>query len=152
MNAVGAIEFDPELRRIDLLDDIAYLPMDLQTKGRRDLAFRFISACLVANGDYKRLPVSRDAMVCRAPLRARVTAVGDKQGLHSSALCGAQDCLALAWVLSRSADALVRAGCTAVIAGPRTRRQLRRRAFQRGAAADLRAAARDEFHACRIHG
>ena len=35
-----AIEFDPELRWIDMLDDLAFLAMDLLAHGRRDLAFR----------------------------------------------------------------------------------------------------------------
>ena len=103
--AFDAIEFDPELRWIDVLDDIAFLAMDLQANGRRDLAFRFINAYLAASGDYDGLPALRYGMVCRALVRARVTAVGDKQGMHSSARCGAQDYLALASALSRSADA-----------------------------------------------
>ena len=103
--AFDAIEFDPELRWIDVLDDIAFLAMDLHANGRRDLAFRFINAYLAASGDYEGLPALRYGMVCRALVRARVTAVGDKQGMHSSARCGAQDYLALASALSRSADA-----------------------------------------------
>ncbi len=103
--AFDAIEFDAELRWIDVLDDIAFLGMDLLANGRRDLAFRFINAYLAASGDYDGLPALRYGMVCRALVRARVTAVGEKQGMHSAARCGERDYLALAWSLSCSADA-----------------------------------------------
>ena len=103
--AFDAIEFDAELRWIDVLDDIAFLAMDLLANGRRDLALRFINAYLAASGDYDGLPALRYGMVCRALVRARVTAVGDEQGMHSAARCGERDYLALASVLSCSADA-----------------------------------------------
>ena len=103
--AFDAIEFDAELRWIDVLDDIAFLAMDLLANGRRDLAFRFINAYLAAVGDYDGLPLLRHGMVCRALVRARVTAVGQKQGMHSAARCGEHDYLALASALSCGADA-----------------------------------------------
>ena len=103
--AFDAIEFDAELRWIDVLDDIAFLAMDLLANGRRDLAFRFINAYLAASGDYDGLPVLRHGMVCRALVRARVMAIGETQGVHSAARCGAQDYLALAAALACSADA-----------------------------------------------
>ena len=103
--AFDAIEFDAELRWIDVLDDIAFLAMDLLASGRRDLAFRFINAYLAASGDYDGLPALRYHMVCRALVRARVTAVGKKQGMHSAARCGEQDYLTLASALSCSDDA-----------------------------------------------
>ena len=103
--AFDAIEFDAELRWIDVLDDIAFLAMDLLAYGRRDLAFRFINAYLEACGDSDGLPALRYGLVWRALVRARVTAVGGKQGMHSAARCGERDYLALAWALSCSADA-----------------------------------------------
>ena len=103
--AFDAIEFDAELRWIDVLDDIAFLAMDLLANGRRDLAIRFINAYLAASGDYDGLPALRYGMVCRALVRARVTAIGKQQGVHSAARCGALDYLALASALSCSADA-----------------------------------------------
>ena len=44
-------------------------------------------------------------MVCRALVRAQVTAIGQRQGVHSAACCGTADYLALAAALSGSADA-----------------------------------------------
>ena len=103
--AFDCIEFDADLRWIDVLDDIAFLAMDLLANGRRDLAFRFINACLAAGGDYDGLPLLRHGMVCRALVRARVTALSQKQGTHSVARCGQHDYLALASALSCSVDA-----------------------------------------------
>ena len=103
--AFDGIEFDDALRWIDVLDDIAFLAMDLLALGQRALAFRFINAYLEAGGDYDGLPALRFYMVCRALVRALVTAMGKGHGMHSAARSGAADYLALAAVLSRSTDA-----------------------------------------------
>ncbi|HEX7441094.1 MAG TPA: AAA family ATPase, partial [Caldimonas sp.] len=87
------------------LDDIAFLAMDLLANGQRALAFRFVNACLEASGDYDGVPALRFYMACRALVRAQVTAIGDRQGVHSAARCGAADYLALAAALSTGADA-----------------------------------------------
>jgi len=103
--AFDGIEFDDELRWIDVLDDIAFLAMDLLAQGQRALAFRFVNAYLETSGDYDGLPALRFYMVRRALVRWQVTAIGEGQGVHSAARCGAADYLALAAALSRSADA-----------------------------------------------
>ena len=103
--AFDGIEFDPNLRWIDVLDDLAFLAMDLLAHGQRGLAFRLVAAYLEASGDYDGLPALRFHMVCRALVRAQVTAIGQGQGAHSAAGCGPADYLALASVLSGSADA-----------------------------------------------
>ena len=103
--AFDGIEFDPELRWIDVLDDVAFLAMDLLAHGRRGLAFRFINAYLEASGDYDGLPALRFHMVCRALVRAQVTAIGQGQGVRSAGRCSPADYLALASALSGSADA-----------------------------------------------
>ena len=103
--AFDGIEFDDALRWIDVLDDIAFLAMDLLAHGQRALAFRFVNAYLEASGDYDGLPALRFYMVCRALVRAQVTAIGERQGVHSAARCGTADYLALAAALSGGADA-----------------------------------------------
>ena len=103
--AFDGIEFDDAMRWIDVLYDIAFVAMDLLANVRRDLAFRFINAYLAASGDYDGLPALRYYMVCRALVRAEVTAIGAGHGLHSAARCGTADYLALAAALSGSADA-----------------------------------------------
>ena len=84
---------------------MAFLAMDLLANDRRDLAFRFINACLAASGDCDGLPALRHYMVCRALVRARVAALAGQQGVPSTTGCGAAQYLALATALSRGADA-----------------------------------------------
>ena len=103
--AFDGIEFDPELRWIDVLDDVAFLAMDLLAHGQRGLAFRFINAYLEASGDYDGLPALRFHMVCRALVRAQVTAIGRGQGVRSADACEEPGYLVLASILSRSTDA-----------------------------------------------
>ncbi len=103
--AFDGIEFDAELRWIDVLDDMAFLAMDLWANQRRDLAFRFINAYLSASGDYGGLPAVRYYIVCRALVRARVGALAGQQGVASTSGCSAAKYLALAIALSRGADA-----------------------------------------------
>ena len=74
-SAFDGIEFDAELRWIDVLDDIAFLAMDLIAHGQRPLAARFINAYLDASGDHDGLPALRFFMVRRALVRAQVMAL-----------------------------------------------------------------------------
>ena len=103
--AFDGIEFDAELRWIDVLDDVAFLVMDLLAHGQGGLAFRFINAYLEASGDYGGLPALRFYMVCRALVRAQVTAIGRGQGVRSADASEEPGYLALASSLSRSTDA-----------------------------------------------
>lgn len=70
--AFDCIEFDPALRRIDVLSDVAFLTMDLNANGRSDLAFRFLDTYLQCSGDYAGVPVLRFYEVYRALVRALV--------------------------------------------------------------------------------
>ena len=72
VTAFDCIEFDPALRRIDVLSDVAFLTMDLKANGRSDLAFRFLDAYLQCSGDYTGVPVLRFYEVYRALVRALV--------------------------------------------------------------------------------
>lgn len=74
--AFDCIEFDPSLRRIDVMADIAFLVMDLRAHRRDDLAFRFLGTYLECGGDYAGLPVLRFYEVYRALVRALVRALG----------------------------------------------------------------------------
>ena len=104
-SAFDCIEFDPELRWIDVLDDIAFLAMDLMANDRRGLALRFINAYLQASGDYAGLPTLRYHLTCRAVVRARVVGIGERQGASSAAHCSAARYMALAAALSTGANA-----------------------------------------------
>ena len=96
-----AIEFDPALRFIDVVDDVAFTAMDLKAHGQPVAAARFVNAWVEASGDHAGLPLWRHALVYRALVRALVT------GLRAPAPCrpSALDYLALALAEARAAPA-----------------------------------------------
>jgi len=101
VTAFDCLEFDPALRWIDVLSDIAFLAMDLMAHQRSDLAFRFLNAYLDETGDHAGVPVLRWYLVYRALVRALVARIRVGQG-------GAEagpDHLALAVRLTREQDA-----------------------------------------------
>jgi aminoglycoside phosphotransferase family enzyme/predicted kinase len=67
-----ALEFDPALRWIDVMNEAAFLVMDLEAHGRRDLAFHFLNRYLAVTGDYAGLPVLPLYLAYRALVRAKV--------------------------------------------------------------------------------
>jgi uncharacterized protein len=69
------IEFNPALRWIDVMSEVAFLLMDLEDRGRMDLAGRFLNTYLEASGDYAGLSVLRFYRVYRAMVRAKVHAL-----------------------------------------------------------------------------
>ena len=75
-----ALEFDPALRWIDVLDDLAFTVMDLLANRRRDLALRLLVAYLDASGDHDGLPALRFFLVGRALVRAHVAAIDEADG------------------------------------------------------------------------
>jgi aminoglycoside phosphotransferase family enzyme/predicted kinase len=73
------IDFDPQLRFIDVASDIAFLVMDLEARGRPDLAMSCLSAWLERSGDYDAGPCLRFLLVYRALVRAKVAALRARQ-------------------------------------------------------------------------
>ncbi|MEO7940213.1 MAG: AAA family ATPase, partial [Burkholderiaceae bacterium] len=71
--AFDCIEFDPALRWIDVMNDLAFATMDLRAHGRPDLAFRLLDQYLQASGDYPGLKVLRPYEIYRAGVRALVS-------------------------------------------------------------------------------
>ncbi|MET0075963.1 MAG: AAA family ATPase, partial [Candidatus Thiodiazotropha lotti] len=69
------IEFNPGLRWIDTLSDIAFLLMDLQHRGLHPLADQLLNRYLEETGDYAGLPLLRFYMLYRAMVRAKVSAI-----------------------------------------------------------------------------
>ncbi len=69
------IEFSDNLRWIDVISEAAFLSMDLQDRGRPDLARRFLNAYLEQTGDYEGLEVLRYYLVYRAMVRAKVACI-----------------------------------------------------------------------------
>lgn len=69
------IEFEPMLRWIDVINDAAFLVMDLIHRGATPLAYAFLNAYLEATGDYQGVRLLRFYLVYRALVRAKVAAI-----------------------------------------------------------------------------
>ncbi|MGD8639777.1 MAG: AAA family ATPase [Gammaproteobacteria bacterium] len=66
------IEFNPDFRWIDTISEIAFLVMDLSSRGRQDMATRFLNDYLTFSGDYLGVTGLRYYLVYRAMVRAKV--------------------------------------------------------------------------------
>lgn len=73
------IEFNPALRWIDVMSEVAFVMMDLADHGRADLAWRFLNAYLEMTGDYRGIEVLRFYLVYRALVRAKVDILRARQ-------------------------------------------------------------------------
>lgn len=83
--AFDCIEFNDNLRWIDVLSDVAFLVMDLQDRGQPRYASRFLNAYLEHTGDYGHLDVLPYYLAYRALVRAKVTAIRlGQEGLEAS--------------------------------------------------------------------
>jgi hypothetical protein len=69
------IDFNPRMRWNDLMGEVAFLAMDLEYRGRADLADRFVNRYMEATGDYAGAAVLRFFVVYRAMVRAKVEAL-----------------------------------------------------------------------------
>jgi hypothetical protein len=102
--AFDGIEFDPALRWIDPIDDVAFLAMDLSAHGRRDLAFCLLDRYLEASGDHDGVPALRFFLVARALVRAQVSALCEAGGIVTQSARNALDYLRAAAEIARGAD------------------------------------------------
>ena len=73
------VEFNPELRWIDVMNEVAFLVMDLLAAGRQYFAARFLNAYLESTGDYGGLSVLRYYLAYRALVRAKITLMRARQ-------------------------------------------------------------------------
>ena len=73
------VEFDPLLRFIDPIDDIAFLVMDLTAHGRGDLAYAFLDRYAERTGDYQGLRLLPFYGAHRALVRAMVDGLAAEQ-------------------------------------------------------------------------
>ncbi|MCK5770219.1 bifunctional aminoglycoside phosphotransferase/ATP-binding protein [Algiphilus sp.] len=73
------IEFNDELRWIDVLNDVAFLLMDLDDRGRPDLAQLFLNAYLAASGEYDGVALLPLFRAYRSMVRAKVAALSVDQ-------------------------------------------------------------------------
>jgi aminoglycoside phosphotransferase family enzyme/adenylate kinase family enzyme len=79
------IEFNPELRWIDVLADVGFLGMDLVAQGHLPLSRIFLNAYLEETGDYGSLELYRFYVIYRALVRAKVAAIRGGQSGQSDA-------------------------------------------------------------------
>ncbi len=77
--AFDGIEFNPALRFIDVMSELAFLAMDLEARGEWSLAHRAVNAYLERTGDYAGLPLLDFYKHYRAMVRAKVTAIRRRQ-------------------------------------------------------------------------
>jgi aminoglycoside phosphotransferase family enzyme/predicted kinase len=73
------LEFDPKLRWIDVMNDVAFLVMDFAAHDRKDLAAGFLSRYVECTGDYEGIRLLPFYAVYRALVRAMVDALGAEQ-------------------------------------------------------------------------
>jgi aminoglycoside phosphotransferase family enzyme/predicted kinase len=78
--AFDCLEFNPALRWIDTLSEVAFLVMDLQDRNQPELAQRFLNAYLEHCGDYQGMRVFHFYLAYRALVRAKVDAI--RAGQH----------------------------------------------------------------------
>ncbi|NOR71690.1 MAG: AAA family ATPase [Methylomarinum sp.] len=82
--AFDCIEFDPELRWIDSISDLAFLIMDLQDRQQANFAQRLLNAYLEKTGDYAAVQILPFYLVYRAMVRAKVEAIRASQMASNS--------------------------------------------------------------------
>ncbi|MEN8206357.1 MAG: AAA family ATPase [Pseudomonadota bacterium] len=73
------IEFNPQLRWIDVISEVAFLVMDIRDRGYPRLSCRLLSAWLQHTGDYSGLALMRYYLVYRALVRAKVAILRQAQ-------------------------------------------------------------------------
>ena len=77
--AFDCIEFNPKLRWIDVISDIAFLVMDLHARKHLDLAQHFLNIYLEITGDYIGVKLLPFYMIYRALVRAKVDSISISQ-------------------------------------------------------------------------
>jgi aminoglycoside phosphotransferase family enzyme/predicted kinase len=73
------IEFNPMLRWIDLMSEIAFVLMDLDYRGFESFSWRLLNAYLQKTSDYPGLCILRYYLVYRALVRAKVALLSEQQ-------------------------------------------------------------------------
>src|SRR5215208_3176600 len=86
---LDCLEFDDHLRYIDGIDDAAFLAMDLEFLGRKDLADHFLDEYCRRAGDTAPQALKDFYIAYRAVVRAKVDCIRVKQG-HADAAADAR--------------------------------------------------------------
>lgn len=108
--AFDAIEFEPRLRWLDVVADLAFPFMDLRARGRHGLAWRLVNAWFEQTGDFDGAPLLAWCAVYCALVRVKIALIeaaqaGDDTDRRAAARARARAGLDLAQVLAREAEA-----------------------------------------------
>ena len=110
------IEFNPELRWIDTISEVAFVAMDLHARGYSGYCWRFLNRYFESSGDYAGLALLRYYFVYRALVRAKVEALrvgqenlGDSYPEHIAPAIDYID-LASGWASSHRAGLIIMHG------------------------------------------
>ncbi|WP_019487412.1 bifunctional aminoglycoside phosphotransferase/ATP-binding protein [Kamptonema formosum] len=68
------IEFNEPFRFVDVMYDVAFTVMDLEARGRKDLANAFLNTYIEQTGDWEGIQILRFYLIRQAYVRANVTA------------------------------------------------------------------------------
>jgi hypothetical protein len=79
--AIDCLEFRDDYRQIDAASEVAFLAMDLEYRGRRDLAERFLRRYAEASDDYDLYAVIDFFTAYRAAVRAKVACLAARDQL-----------------------------------------------------------------------
>jgi hypothetical protein len=87
---LDCLEFDDELRYVDRIDDAAFLAMDLESLGRRDLGDYFLERYVARSADSAPSSLRDFYIAYRAVVRAKVDCVRLSQGKSEAAVDAAR--------------------------------------------------------------
>jgi aminoglycoside phosphotransferase family enzyme/predicted kinase len=140
------IEFNPNLRWIDVISDLAFLFMDLIDRGQSTMAYRLLDRYLVHTGDYAGLRVLPFYFVYRAMVRAKVDSLrlaqsnvsaaerlADEQefagylNLANTFVARPKPFLMITWGLSASGKSTISAGLLEMLGAIRLRSDVERK-------------------------
>jgi aminoglycoside phosphotransferase family enzyme/predicted kinase len=82
---LDCLDFDARLRWVDVLDDVAFLAMDLEHLGRADLGARFLDRYAKASHTPAVPSLKHHYIAYRAFVRAKVTCIRAAQGVPAAA-------------------------------------------------------------------
>jgi aminoglycoside phosphotransferase family enzyme/predicted kinase len=109
---LDCLEFDDRLRYVDVIDDVCFLAMDLESLGRADLAERFLDWYEEFSGAPSVVSLRHHYVAYRAFVRAKVACIRAGQG-DASAAANAAAHMALALKHARAGQVRL-----VVVAGP----------------------------------
>lgn len=78
------LEFNEQFRWIDVMSEIAFVVMDFDYHGQRELGYQFLNAYLSKTGDYAGLELLPLYLVYRALVRAKVACIRNQQSVSKA--------------------------------------------------------------------